>query len=130
MPGETDLKVILKKLRPEHNMGDFVFCVINDLSKINLNNIILLFREKEGFTIVLEQQIADSLKLEYTFIGAWITLSFHSALNAVGLTAAFSKALSEHDISCNVIAGFYHDHIFVEKKDANKAMIILNKFSE
>ncbi len=129
MKGETDLKKILKELKPEHNKGDFVFSVVSDLNKINLDDLVLLFREKEGYTIILEKQIADSLQLEYTFIAAWITLSVHSALNAVGLTAAFSKALSEHNISCNVVAAFYHDHIFVDKKDVNKAMEILNKFS-
>ena len=44
--------------------------------------------------------------------------------------AAFSKALSENEISCNVVSAFYHDHIFVDKKDAKKAMEILNEFSE
>jgi hypothetical protein len=47
----------------------------------------------------------------------------------VGLTAAFSKALTEEDISCNVVAGYFHDHIFVDKKDAQKALAVLNKFS-
>jgi len=43
-------------------------------------------------------------------------------LDAVGLTAAFSKALTEVNISANVIAGYYHDHIFVAKRDEDKAM--------
>nr|WP_297760662.1 ACT domain-containing protein [uncultured Muriicola sp.] len=59
-----------------------------------------------------------------------MTLTVHSSLEAVGLTAAFSSALSEQGISCNVVAAFFHDHIFVDKKDAEKAMEILNKFSQ
>lgn len=60
---------------------------------------------------------------------SWITLSVHSSLEAIGLTAAFSNALSEHEISCNVVAAYYHDHIFIDKKDTVKAMEILSSFS-
>jgi hypothetical protein len=44
----------------------------------------------------------------------------------VGLTAAFSRALGEADISCNVIAAAYHDHIFVPVDDAPRAMDALS----
>ena len=74
--------------------------------------------------------MADKLDLDYSFIASWITLTVHSSLEAVGLTAAFSKALSENGISCNVVAAYYHDHIFIDKKDTEKAMAILNEFSK
>jgi hypothetical protein len=73
--------------------------------------------------------MADKLKLDYSFIASWITLTVHSSLDAVGLTAAFSRALSDEGISCNVVAAFYHDHIFVDRKDAEKAMQVLSRFS-
>jgi hypothetical protein len=129
MNGETDLAKILKTLKPKHITGDYVFCVVNDLNKFNLNDIIFFFREEEGTTVVLKKEMADKLMLEYTFVASWITLTVHSSLEAVGLTAAFSKALSEKGISCNVVAAFNHDHIFVPKKDGKKALKVLTDLS-
>jgi uncharacterized protein len=129
MSGEKDLQQLLKSMKPEHNSGDYVFCKVDNLENINLNEVEMFFREKEAITLILKKEIAEILKLEYSVIMAWITLTVHSSLEAVGLTAAFSTALSENGISCNVVAAFYHDHIFVSKKDIEKAMEILSAFS-
>jgi hypothetical protein len=129
MPGEKELESLLKEMKPTLNEGDYVFCTRKDLKELDFNDIIFTFKEQEGITIVLKQEIADRMQLEYSFVAKWITLTVHSSLEAVGLTAAFSKALAEENISCNVVAGYFHDHIFINKKDAQKALIVLNKFS-
>lgn len=129
MSGEKDLHVLLKSMKPELVSGDYVFCKVEKLESINLNEIEMFFKEKEAITLILKREIADLLQLEYSTVMSWITLTVHSSLEAVGLTAAFSKALSEQQISCNVVAAFYHDHIFVNKNEAQKAMQILNSFS-
>jgi hypothetical protein len=128
--GETDLGELLKTLKPKHNIGDFVFCVMDDLIKVNPNDIVMFFREEEGNTIIITKELADNLNLQYSFISNWITLTVHSSLTAVGFTASFSKTLSEKGISCNVVAAFYHDHIFVDKKDIEEAMKILIRLSK
>lgn len=130
MNGEENLELLLKTMKPKQNSGEFVFCAVENLEKINLSEIVMTFREEERITIIIKKEIADQLQLKYSFIASWITLTVHSSLEAVGLTAAFSKALSENGISCNVVAAFYHDHIFVDKKDTEKAMKILHAFSE
>ncbi|HEU4790737.1 MAG TPA: ACT domain-containing protein [Flavobacterium sp.] len=127
--GENNLEKLLRTMNPSLNEGDYVFCVINDITTVNSSDIIMFFREQEGFTVIIKKEMADSLKLEYSFVASWITLTVHSSLEAVGLTAAFSKALSQEGISCNVVAAFYHDHIFVGINDTDKAMEILNRFA-
>ncbi|WP_229201266.1 ACT domain-containing protein [Arcticibacterium luteifluviistationis] len=117
-------------MKPKHNVGEFVFCKTENLEQINLSQIIMTFKEEESITLITEKEIADKLNLEYSFVASWITLTVHSSLEAVGLTAAFSNALSKNGISCNVVAAYYHDHIFVDKKDTEKAMDVLNEFSK
>jgi len=129
MEGEKNLARLLKNAKPHHNSGDFVFCTVPDLSIIHTDDILLFFKEQEGITIIIRKELADTLHLNYSFVAAWITLTVHSSLEAVGLTAAFSKALADENISCNTVAAFYHDHIFVDKKDATKAMNVLASLS-
>ena len=62
------------------------------------------------------------LGLPVVFTAAWITLTVHSDLSAVGLTAAFSQALARAGISCNVVAGVCHDHLFVPVGQAQDAL--------
>lgn len=121
----TDLKTLLKGMTPKLQEGTYVFCTVDHLANINQNDIIGSFREEEGLTVILSQSNADRLSLNYTYIASWITLTIHSSLEAVGLTAAFSTALAKAGISCNVVAAYYHDHIFVDHKDAEAAMNVL-----
>jgi hypothetical protein len=127
--GETNLATLLKTMKPEVNEGSYVFCTVGHGVAIDASQIICSFKEKEAVTIILEKSIADSLHLSYSFVAAWITLTVHSSLEASGLTAAFSKSLADEGISCNVIAAYYHDHIFVDRKDAARAMEALQALS-
>jgi uncharacterized protein len=129
MTGETNLNTILQNMKPILHAGDYVFCTVASSYLIAADELILLFKEQEGNTVIIKRETADTLNLPYSFVASWITLTVHSSLEAVGLTAAFSTALAKEDISCNVVAAFYHDHIFVDKKDAEKAMAVLYKFS-
>tara|TARA_B110000259_G_C13711917_1_gene280776 strand:- start:48 stop:446 length:399 start_codon:yes stop_codon:yes gene_type:complete len=130
MEGEKDLQKLLKNMKPVLNPGEYVFAVVKNLDNILRTDTLFEFKEKEAITLVLEKNKADTLKLSYQFISSWITLKVHSSLEAVGLTAAFSTALTKHKISCNVVAGFYHDHIFVDTKDAKKAIEVLTNLSK
>ena len=121
--------MLLATLRPKLQPGDYVFCTVHSLDGINAEKIICSFKEDEGITLIIEKELADRLQFSYSFTAAWITLTVHSSLEAVGLTAAFAAALAKENISCNVVAAFYHDHIFVNNKDTAKAMDILGRFA-
>lgn len=129
MPGETNLNILLKSMRPTLKRGDYVFCTTKDTDIFKASDVLSFFREDEGITVILKKERADELELEYSFIASWITLTIHSSLEAVGLTAAFASALSAENISCNVIAGYYHDHIFVDREDALRAIDTLDRLS-
>ena len=115
-----------KNINPKLNEGEYVFCSVDNIEKIELNNLVGTFKENEGYTIILSKKEASNLGLTYSFVAAWITLTIHSSLDSVGLTSVFSNALARQGISCNVIAGYFHDHIFVKFDDRNTAMRILN----
>ena len=72
-----------------------------------------VIREDEGVTVILTRADADRAGLPYDYVAARITLRVGSALTDVGLTAASSRTLADAGISCNVIAGLAHDHLFV-----------------
>lgn len=120
--GKKDLQYLVEEMSPKLNEGQYVYICTNDEQIANTCNSIMQFIEKEGVTLIISKTEADTLNLSYDSIFAWITLEVHSSLNAVGLTAAFSNALAKKDISCNVVAGYYHDHIFVNYTLKDKAM--------
>jgi uncharacterized protein len=128
MQGEKKLITLIKSMKPILNEGQYVFCSL-EKQNFDIHDIILFLKEKEGFTIICSQKVADVRGYTYSGTFAWITLQVHSALDAVGLTAAFSKALAQYDISCNVVAGYYHDHIFVQQDKGQQAVLILEKLS-
>lgn len=77
--------------------------------------------EDEGTTAIVPRDGGDFAR---------ITLTVHSALAGVGLTAAVATALSEAGIACNVVAAFHHDHLFVPWARAEEALDVLQRLSK
>lgn len=128
MTGERDLAALLRGLSPRLNDGRYVYTQIRTGVPAGVDPVVVV-REDEGMTLVLAQVQADELHLAYEFVAAWITLEVHSALDAVGLTAAVSHVLTRAGISANVVAGYTHDHVFVPLDRAADAMRALATLS-
>ena len=129
MSGERNLSNLIKNLKPELHPGKYAFVSLKEGEQIPSEGIISVFHEDEGISLVIRKELADKLGLSSGFIAAWITLKVHSSLEAVGLTAKVAKALADAGISCNAIAAYYHDHIFVPYRSAEKALSILRKLT-
>ena len=131
MTGERDLEKLLTSMSPELMDGEYVFCTFQNAQYGDYLDLepLAAIRESEGLTLIIPKRKADDKNINYESAFKRITLRIHSSLEAIGLTAAFSSKLTEHEISANVIAGYYHDHIYVQSDHAEKAMKALNEFA-
>lgn len=127
MPGETDLTEMLATLDVVRRPGRFTFVTGEwpSLASVAAATI----HEAEGPTYVVTAEQAEGAGAAVEFEAAWLTLTVHSALDAVGLTAAFSAALGAAGISCNVLAGYHHDHLLVPVDRADDAIEVLRSLA-
>ena len=122
MAGLTNLHEILGALRPRVRPGNFVYVTLAEEPAVETQARIV---EDEGVTLVIDQRIADAQGYPYEGVFGWITLQAHTSLSSVGVTAAVATALARVGLSCNVLAGFYHDHLLVPADDVAEAIEVL-----
>jgi hypothetical protein len=129
MPGEQDINVLLRSLAPALDDRPYVFATGTDVDAAEVANPLGVFREGEGTTIICSPDEAARLGLRHSGLFRRITLTVHSSLDAVGLTARVSGALAAVGIPCNVVAGYFHDHLFVPADRAEDAMAALRQLA-
>jgi hypothetical protein len=129
MLGERNLNQLLLHLEPQLAEEAYVYVRTTKINSIPFRELFALIKEAEGYTLILEKQIADQRQLDYEYVAAKITIQVHSSLEAVGLTAALSGQLAKAGISCNVIAAYYHDHLFVNFDQRIEAIKTLQALS-
>ena len=119
---------LLRNLSPELLDDEYVYASLpsDRLAGLRVDASV---REPEGLSIVLRRTEADRHGIEYGTAMRWITLTVESALDDIGMTAAFAAALTEAGISCNVLAGLHHDHLLVPAADADAAVAALQALS-
>lgn len=130
MSGVVELEQLLKSMSPVLLNGDFVFCTVDENFEYQLLKPLCMFKESEAITLILPVESAIKADLQFTGRYKQITLTVHSSLDAVGLTAAVANKLASYGISANVVAAFYHDHVFVQSDKAKQAISALKEFSE
>ena len=123
MSGERDLGRLLAGLDPWLAPDPYVLRVASEVPS-GLRPFATI-DEDEGLTLVVPRADADRLGLDYDYVAARITLRVHSDPAAVGMTAAISRVLADAGMSCNVLAGFFHDHLLVPWERADEAVVLL-----
>lgn len=131
MVAETDLTVLLKNLNPVASSENYVFTTLpaNTLTSTLVSAAKGMFQEREGTTLILPLAAAKQAELQFEGCYRCITCEVHSSLEAVGMTAAMSSALGKAGISANVVAAYYHDHIFVPVENVDLALEVLASLS-
>ena len=127
MSGELSLKLLIESLNPLLALESFVFCCVSEQELVDFPaaDITVMVREAEGITLVLSAEVAARHGFSTEAQFACITLQVHSSLQAVGLTAVVASQLAGQGISANVVAGYYHDHIYVAEADGERAVEML-----
>jgi uncharacterized protein len=125
MPGERNLEILLRSIRPLMDQQEYVFCTSDAIA----GDPVGAFREAEGWTSIVRRAEAEQLSIPFTYPCRMITLTVHSSLEAVGLLAAIATRFAARGISLNVVSAYYHDHLFVPVDRANEAFTLLRDWS-
>lgn len=122
---------LIKQLSPKLDPVSYVYCTVANAHYGELEKLkpIVSIAELEGLTLVVPLEQAKSENLDYYRVFRRITLEGHSSLEALGLTSVVTSLLAERGITTNVIAGFYHDHIFVPNDRTDEAMAALKELA-
>lgn len=127
MPAEHHLPTLLQQIAPSVHPEVFVFCCFPSGQLPPALSPVCTFQEAEGLTAIVPLSQAQTLGLAHQFESRMVTLTVHSALDAVGFLARISAALAAQGIACNVVSAFHHDHLFVPRDRLDDALGALNR---
>ena len=126
------LQELINQLSPRLDETSYVYCTVPKARYGELEHLkpIVSIAELEGLTLVIPLEQAQAEGLDYYRVFRRITLEGHSSLEALGLTSVVTSLLAERGITTNVIAGFYHDHMFVPNDRTEEALRALKELAE
>lgn len=130
MTGESNLKTLIREMKPQVVPGEFVFCSIREDELESLNLPKLVFQEPEGITIIVTKEVANQNGLSYESTWGLISLTVHSNLEAVGFLAVVTNHLAKAGVSVNAVSAYHHDHLFVPYGRTDEVVVLLNGLSK
>lgn len=126
MSGEMDLAVLLQQMEPVLATMPYGYGLLPVGTVVPGEvAVFAVMNEDEGVTVVARAEVLDRAGIPFDGLWARISLTVHSDLAAVGLTAAIAAALAGQGISANVVAGYFHDHVFVQWDSRSAAIAAL-----
>lgn len=130
MPGEMNLSEVFKSLNVSCDDVAYGFVSVKNTQFKFEDGMLGTFQEKEGITIIATNEYLTQHELQPEVLFAKLTVEVETSLQLIGLTAVLATKLAEQNISANVIAGYFHDHIFVQYDARKKALEVLNSLKE
>lgn len=128
----SDLATLLRQMQPELQPEPYLYLRLPnwpDADQLRQLQPFAVFAEAEGVSAVVTVARATTRGLDVDGPFALISLRVHSSLEAVGLTAAMATALTDAQISANVIAALHHDHLLVPWQARDRALRVLQRLS-
>jgi hypothetical protein len=126
MTDQANLSEVFKALTVSCDDITYGFVSVENTQFKFEEGMIGTFQEKEGVTIVATNEYLAKNGLQPEALFAKLTVEIETSLQMVGLTALLATKLAENNISANVIAGYFHDYIFVQYDMRQKALEVLN----
>jgi uncharacterized protein len=125
MAGQTELSEVLRTLQVSCDEQEYGFATTSPKGQVSLTDALCIFREDEGLTVIAQKDYLDRQGLSCDGTYAKLTIEVHTSLELVGLTAVLAQTLADSGISANVVAAYYHDHVFVSFGVRQKAIDVL-----
>lgn len=126
MAGQTNLQAVLNSMQVVCDDLEYGFATLPAGTDIDPKAVLGVFQEVEGLTLIATKGYLEGSKIAFEGPFAKLTIDVHTSLELVGLTAVLATKLAANNISANVVAAYYHDHVFVQYDLREKATRILN----
>jgi hypothetical protein len=127
-----DTRAMIAGMAPVLDPATYAFVATRDSIRAEAAaaRALATFAEDEGLSLILPLAAAQDMAFPDPLPMARITLTVHSALDGIGLTAAVATALAADGIPCNMVAAFRHDHVFVPADMADRALATLHRLAQ